>query len=211
MLAKLIGIERHRISTDGQGVTTLVAFHGCTLHCKYCLNPQCLNQDIVCRCVTPEDLLEEISVDSLYFVATGGGITFGGGEPLLNSAFIAELCKIAAPQWRINIETSLNAGTDLLKTVLPYINHFYIDIKDMNPHIYNAYTSGSNSIVKQNLHLLASQISPEKTTIRLPLIPGFNNESDIQNSIKELKQIGFINFDTLKYIKTNSSRLPDRQ
>ena len=211
MLAKLIGIERHRISTDGQGVTTLVAFHGCTLHCKYCLNPQCLNQDIVCRCVTPVDLLEEVSVDSLYFVATGGGITFGGGEPLLNSAFIAEFCKIAAPQWRINIETSLNAGTDLLKTVLPYINHFYIDIKDMNPHIYNAYTSGSNSIVKQNLHLLASQISPEKITIRLPLIPGFNNESDIQNSIKELKQIGFINFDTLKYIKTDTVSFPDRQ
>ena len=211
MLAKLIGIERHRISTDGQGVTTLVAFNGCTLHCKYCLNPQCLNQDTVCRCITPVDLLEEVSVDSLYFVATGGGITFGGGETLLNSAFIAEFCKIADPQWRINIETSLNAETALLKTVLPYIDHFYIDIKDMNPHIYKAYTSGSNSIVKQNLHLLASQISPEKITIRLPLIPGFNNESDIQNSIKELKQIGFINFDTLKYIKTNSSRLPDRQ
>lgn len=211
MLAKLIGIERHRISTDGQGVTTLVAFHGCTLHCKYCLNPQCLNQDIVCRCVTPVDLLEEVSVDSLYFVATGGGITFGGGEPLLNSAFIAEFCKIADPQWRINIETSLNAETALLKTVLPYIDHFYIDIKDMNPHIYNAYTSGSNSIVKQNLHLLASQISPEKITIRLPLIPGFNNESDIQNSIKVLKQMGFINFDTLKYIKTDSSGFPDRQ
>lgn len=211
MLAKLIGIERHRISTDGQGVTTLVAFHGCTLHCKYCLNPQCLNQDIVCRCVTPEDLLEEVSVDSLYFVATCGGITFGGGEPLLNSAFIAEFCKITDPQWQINIETSLNAETALLKTVLPYIDHFYIDIKDMNPHIYNAYTSGSNSIVKQNLHLLASQISPEKITIRLPLIPEYNNESDIQNSIKELKQMGFINFDTLKYIKTDTVSFPDRQ
>lgn len=203
MLAKLIGIERHRITADGQGVTTLVAFHGCTLHCRYCLNPQCLNQDIICRCVTPEDLLEEVSVDSLYFIATGGGITFGGGEPLLNSAFIAEFCKITDPQWQINIETSLNAETALLKTVLPYIDHFYIDIKDMNPHIYKAYTSGSNSIVKQNLHLLASQISPEKITIRLPLIPEYNNESDIQNSIKELKQIGFINFDTLKYIRTS--------
>lgn len=211
MLAKLIGIERHRISTDGLGVTTLVAFHGCTLHCRYCLNPQCLNQDIICRCVTPDDLLEEVSVDSLYFVATGGGIAFGGGEPLLNSAFITEFSKIADPQWQINIETSLNAETALLKIVLPYIDHFYIDIKDMNPHIYKAYTSGSNSIVKQNLHLLASQISPEKTTIRLPLIPGFNNESDIQNSIKELKQMGFINFDTFKYIRTDTVSNPDRQ
>ncbi len=81
----------------------------------------------------------------------------------------------------------------------------------MNPHIYKAYTSGSNSIVKQNLHLLASLISPEKTTIRLPLIPGFNNESDIQNSIKELRQMGFINFDTFKYIRTDTVSNPDRQ
>lgn len=206
MLAKLIGIERHRITTDGQGVTTLVAFHSCTLHCRYCLNPQCLNQDIVCRCVTPEDLLEEVSVDSLYFIATGGGITFGGGEPLLNSAFIAEFCKIANPQWRINIETSLNAGTHLLESILPCISHYYIDIKDMNPQIYNAYTTGFNGIVKRNLQLLASKVSPDNVTIRLPHIPGFNNENDILESKKELEQMGFINFDTFEYVKTSSNR-----
>ena len=38
--APIIGINRHRLTTDGEGVTTLVAFHGCPLHCKYCLNPQ---------------------------------------------------------------------------------------------------------------------------------------------------------------------------
>lgn len=206
MLAKLIGIKRHRITTDGQGVTTLVAFHSCTLHCRYCLNPQCLNQDIVCRCVSPEDLLEEVSVDSLYFIATGGGITFGGGEPLLNSAFIAEFCKIANPQWRINIETSLNAGTHLLESILPCISHYYIDIKDMNPQIYNAYTTGFNGIVKRNLQLLASKVSLDNVTIRMPHIPGFNNENDILESKKELKQMGFINFDTFEYVKTSSNR-----
>lgn len=38
--AKIIGIARHRLSTDGDGVTTLVAFHGCPLCCRYCLSPQ---------------------------------------------------------------------------------------------------------------------------------------------------------------------------
>lgn len=206
MLAKLIGIERHRITTDGQGVTTLVAFHSCTLHCRYCLNPQCLNQDIVCRCVSPENLLEEVSVDNLYFIATGGGITFGGGEPLLNSAFITEFSKIVNPQWRINIETSLNAGTHLLESILPCISHYYIDIKDMNPQIYNAYTTGFNGIVKRNLQLLASKVSPDNVTIRLPHITGFNNENDILESKKELEQIGFVNFDTFEYVKTSSNR-----
>ena len=41
-LARIIGIARHRLSTDGDGVTTLVAFHGCPLHCRYCLNPPLL-------------------------------------------------------------------------------------------------------------------------------------------------------------------------
>lgn len=42
-LARIIGIARLRLSTDGDGVTTLVAFHGCPLHCRYCLNPQSLD------------------------------------------------------------------------------------------------------------------------------------------------------------------------
>ncbi len=40
--ASLIAINRLRIGTDGHGITTLVAFHGCPLHCRYCLNPECL-------------------------------------------------------------------------------------------------------------------------------------------------------------------------
>ena len=45
MSIPMIGICRHRLVTDGQGVTTLVAFHGCPLRCKYCLNAQCLRAD----------------------------------------------------------------------------------------------------------------------------------------------------------------------
>ncbi len=92
--APIIGIDRHRLTTDGEGVTTLVAFHGCPLHCKYCLNPQCLSPDGVLRTITPSELYSEVEIDDLYFVATGGGICFGGGEPLLHSKFIEEFVKI---------------------------------------------------------------------------------------------------------------------
>ena len=83
---------------DGDGITTLVAFHGCTLRCKYCLNPQCLNEEFVCRVVTPTELYDEVSIDDLYFTATGGGVTFGGGEPLIRSSFIREFCLLSNPQ-----------------------------------------------------------------------------------------------------------------
>ena len=96
--APIIGIERHRLTTDGEGVTTLVAFHGCPLYCKYCLNPQCLSPNGVLRTITPSELYSEVEIDDLYFVATGGGICFGGGEPLLHSEFIVEIAQDESKQ-----------------------------------------------------------------------------------------------------------------
>lgn len=82
LFAPFIGLCRHRIQTDGEGVTTLAAFHGCPLHCRYCLNPQCHTSPDRWLWHTPETLYQEVKQDELYFLATGGGITFGGGEPL---------------------------------------------------------------------------------------------------------------------------------
>ena len=201
MIAPIIGVERHRITTDGQGVTTLVAFHGCPLRCRYCLNPQCFDEENKWRTVSPCELVEEVAVDNLYFVATGGGVTFGGGEPLLQSAFIAEFCRIANPAWNISLETSLNVATRHLKEVIPYVDHYYIDIKDMNPDTYRQYTGKDNSLVLTNLNLLATDIPQEKITIRLPLIPAYNNSTAREASLKTLQSLGFTTFDLFNYIK----------
>ena len=201
MIAPIIGIERHRITTDGQGVTTLVAFHGCPLRCRYCLNPQCFDEERKWRTVSPRELVEEVAVDDLYFVATGGGVTFGGGEPLLRSAFIAEFRRIANPAWNISLETSLNVDTRQLKEVMPYVDNYYIDIKDMNPDTYRQYTGKDNSRVLTNLNLLATDIPQEKITIRLPLIPAYNNSTAREASLKTLQSLGFTTFDLFNYIK----------
>ena len=95
LTGKLIGIARHRMAVDGEGVTTLVAFHGCPLRCKYCLNPQSITNDTMCMERTVEELIDEVRIDQLYFLATGGGVTFGGGEPLLQLDFVTELCGLA--------------------------------------------------------------------------------------------------------------------
>ena len=128
MKTPLIGICRHRLATDGQGVTTLVAFHGCPLRCKYCLNEQCLRPDGVWRQMDALDIMNEVMVDDLYFKATNGGITFGGGEPLLRSDDIVSFCKLMPQEWRITIETSLNADRKHLEAVAPYIDHYFIDV-----------------------------------------------------------------------------------
>ena len=102
--APLISIDRHRLTIDGEGVTTLVAFHGCPLRCKYCLNPQCLDADGVWQEVDTELLMANVEMDNLYFLATGGGICFGGGEPLLWSSFIKEFCELCPEGWHFTME-----------------------------------------------------------------------------------------------------------
>ncbi len=200
MKAPIIGVERHRIATDGQGVTTLVAFHGCPLRCKYCLNPQCFADATPYPTMTPQELYENVSVDNLYFLATGGGVTFGGGEPLLYSEFIHDFCRIVPQEWNICIETSLNVARNHMERLLPHIAHWYIDIKDMDDRIYRKYTGKSNKQVIENLKLLAAHTPQEHITIRLPLIHNYNNEKHREASINTLRNMGFENFDMLKYI-----------
>ena len=84
----LMGFARHRLGIDGEGVTTLVAAWGCPLQCRFCLNPQCRDKNTPIKQITPEELFNMAKIDDLYFRATGGGITFGGGEPLLHAEFI---------------------------------------------------------------------------------------------------------------------------
>ena len=199
--APFIGIVRHRLATDGKGVTTLVAFHGCPLRCKYCLNPQCLDPKMVWRTITPAELFDELLLDNLYFLATGGGVTFGGGEPLLRSEFIEEFCRIKVPEWKINIETSLNVDRNHLERVMPHIDQYFIDIKDTNPAIYKEYTSRDNTQVLNNLRwLLEHEGMAEKIIVRLPHIPDHNTQADIDRSRTLLEEMGAKHFDEFDYI-----------
>ena len=198
--APFIAINRHRLTTDGEGVTTLVGFHGCPLHCQYCLNAQCLQADGVWCRLTPGELYSEVEIDDLYFVATGGGICFGGGEPLLRSDFIKAFAEIMNPEWKLTIETSLNVPLENVKAIASLVQMWYVDIKDMNPDIYKAYGRKENKQVVSNLQWLAANGYADKVIIRLPLIPEYNTDEDRQRSQQQLEEMGFTNFDKFNYI-----------
>lgn len=196
---KIIGIARHRLSTDGDGVTTLVAFHGCPLRCRYCLNPQSLDNGDRFREYSPEELYAETRIDELYFIATNGGVTFGGGEPCLRADFIREFSELCGASWQLNLETSLNVPSVNIEALLPVVNTMIIDIKDMNPDIYRSYTGQSNDLVLDNLRLIADSGRQKDCIIRLPLIPDFNTETDRTASRSRLETLGFDNFDLFTY------------
>ncbi len=196
-----IGISRHRIVTDGDGVTTLVAFHGCNLHCKYCLNPQSLRKDGKWKHFSPSSLYAQVKKDNLYFNETEGGVCFGGGEPLKYPNFIKEFKSLCPSSWHISVETSLNVLQQDLEEVADVIDAYIIDIKDMNPAIYTAYTGGDNTSVKENLLWLISKGWAERITVRTPLIPDYNTQEDVEKSVSELKTMGIHNFERLTYTK----------
>lgn len=197
--AKIIGIARHRLATDGDGVTTLVAFHDCPLRCRYCLNPQSLGDGGRFKEYTPESLYKETRIDELYFIATNGGVTFGGGEPCLRPQFIREFRELCGPAWQLNLETSLNVPTANIEALLPVVNTLIIDIKDMNPDIYRSYTGQSNDLVLDNLRLIADAGRQHGSIVRIPLIPNYNTEADREASRKALEALGFHRFDLFTY------------
>ncbi len=193
-----IGISRHRIGSDGIGVTTLVGGVGCPLDCAYCLNPQCKVKSW--KSFTVEELFEEADKDSLYFSATGGGICFGGGEPLLQAEFIRDFILFAKDQgrdWKFTLETCAAVPVGKLQLLDGLIDAYIVDVKDMNVEIYRKYTGQSIDALRLCLNHLAK--FPEKVRIRIPLIPAYNTKADIARSKSELASMGFFDFDVFKY------------
>ncbi len=193
--------NRHRMATDGEGITTLVAAHGCPLRCKMCLNPQCFDESTAVKHLTADELYNIVKIDDLYFQATGGGITFGGGEPLLHSEFIAEFTKLCGNKWHITAETCLNIPRNKLEIAAECVDTFFVDIKDMNPEIYRSYTGRDNHPVIENLKYLIEKAGPERITVRVPNIPGYNTPSDVQKSADRLRAMGFTKLDIFTYIE----------
>ena len=198
-IAKIFGISRHRLTTDGEGVTTLVAFSGCPLRCKYCLNKA--SWDLANgHNYTPETLFEEVKIDQLYFLATHGGITFGGGEPLLQVAFIKAFRELCGPQWQILAETSLNVPFENVETLDAVLDGYIVDIKDMNPDIYKAYTKKDNTLAISNLRWILQHGDPKRVMVRVPHIPEFNTDEDVEFSKVQLVAMGVKNIDEFNYI-----------
>lgn len=203
--APIITCSRLRMQSDGQGITTLVCFHGCPLRCQYCLNPFSFAADTNHTVMTPQELYDAVKIDELYFLATGGGVTFGGGEPLLYAPFIRQFRDICGSDWHLCAETSLSVPWEHVQLAAEAIDMFYVDCKDTDPDIYRRYTGGDNGQMLSNLQKLVALVGPDRIVVRLPLIPGFNTEENRNNSQQLLADMGITRFDRFTY------RLPGQE
>ncbi len=198
-LFPLLRIVRLRMETDGEGVTSLIAGAGCPLSCKWCINAPVLQQPPTP--VTARELFERVKIDDLYFRATGGGVTFGGGESLLHAPFMRAFREVCGDGWRIYTETSLHVSRALVETAAETADGFIIDIKDMNPEIYRSYSGGDANLVRENLSYLLDKVGAARLLVRVPLIPEFNTAADCDESERLLRKMGVTRIERFSYVR----------
>jgi len=212
--APIFGISRLRMGTDGPGITTLVTFMGCPLQCKYCLNDFCHKPVFEANgktpskgvsVITPQDLYDKVKIDNLYFGMTGGGICFGGGEPALKWRFIRSFRKICGPEWKITLETCLHYNEYIIKELSKIVDLWIVDIKSMEPIIFEEYTGVKVAHLFNRLKFLRDIVGEEKVVIKIPFIPEYKDEHSVKWELSKIKAMEFTHIEQIEYIK----RLPN--
>ena len=193
----IVTIDRHRLNTDGKGVTTLVILSGCPLQCRYCINEEILSRGKT-RKLTIDALIQLLMQDYCYFAATGGGVTFGGGEPLLHYESIMAFIRQVNGMFATTIETSLCLDVDIV-TLLKLSDQFIIDTKSINNIVYKEYTGLSNRILLSNLDKISKAGLQHKCIIKIPDIKNYATQKDIEYSVDYVSGLGFKNIDCFTY------------
>lgn len=187
------------MGTDGDGIRTLILMDNCLLRCAYCLNPSTWNGTDKPMMMSAEDVYSCICIDRPYILATNGGITFGGGEPLLYPELINEFRRICDSDMTLYVETSLHVPWGNIEEIVDSVDRFYVDIKSMNPEVYHEYTGGDLNITKKNLSMLIQVKGADAVVVRVPEISGFVDQKKQQDSKNLLMKMGVRRFDLFKY------------
>jgi pyruvate formate lyase activating enzyme len=139
-----------------------------------------------------------------YYWGEGGGVTFSGGEPLLQKEFLLSILKTCKESFiHTAIETSCHAKTEDFLEIMKYIDFAFADIKHMNTVKHREYTGVDNFLILKNIRSLIENRWPGKLIIRIPVIEDFNsNEENIISTVKfiknlSLKEVNILSFNTL--------------
>jgi pyruvate formate lyase activating enzyme len=190
---------------DGSGIRTTVFFKGCPLNCWWCHNPEsqrlqpeeyrkinrrrCLNlsysetRDVFGREVSVDEVIHEIEKDLPFYDQSKGGVTFSGGDPLMQPDFLNSLlveCKLR--NICTAVDTSGYVAWKIFDRIIDKVDLFLYDLKLMNDELHQKYTGVSNGLIHENLSKLTKGSVP--IIIRIPLIP------DITDTDENLIQIG---------------------
>ena len=157
--------------------------------------------ELVGREMTVEEVLSEVEKDRPFYRRSGGGVTIGGGEPLMQAEFVAEL--LGACQERhlhTAIETTGFASPRHLRRVLEHVDLVYFDIKHIDPVRHEELTGVSNQRALENLQQVLSADEHYRVIIRITTVPGFNDsEENISATARLVADLGFEEIELVPY------------
>ena len=169
----------------------------CTL-CGKCVEECTANAlEMVGKEYDVESLLKEVKKDEAYF-RRGGGVTLSGGECLLQHEF-ALLFLRACKNEGLNtlVESAFCVPEQIIESVLPYVDTFYVDCKHMDDDIHRKYTGASNRKILENISRFASKSA---IVVRVPLIMGVNDGIDnLEKTVLFSKSVGARGVELLRF------------
>lgn len=206
MLGFIFDIKRFAVH-DGPGIRATVFFKGCALNCMWChnpesikRNPQKVNKTVMLNGreytktetigyeITVNSLFDELLKEQVFMAESGGGVTFSGGEPLMQHEFLYEMLKMCkAHGIHTAVDTTLYASWEKISRLATVTDLFLVDLKVMDNGLHKQYTGVENKTVLENLVKLSA--SGAAIVIRIPVIPAV---SDTPENIKE----------TINFLKT---------
>lgn len=182
---RIFDIQRYSIH-DGTGIRTICFLKGCVLRCKWCCNPESQEyaiqemtvrgkKKIVGQDVTVAEVMETVEKDRPYYNRSGGGLTLSGGESLCQPEFARDLLR-AAKESGINtaMESMGCAKWETIEEILPWLDHYLLDIKHTNSAKHKEFTGRGNELMLENARRIAES-GKTKLSIRVPVIPTFND------------------------------------
>ncbi len=178
---------------DGPGIRTTVFLKGCSIHCPWCSNPENIafmpetyikdgTTGIYGKEYSASDLAEVLLKDRKFW-GNEGGITFSGGEALMQAEVLVDVLRhLTDIHVHIAVETALFVSEDKLQMVLPYIDYFIVDIKILDKNICEKVLGGNIELYQNNINILYQ--SGKLKLFRIPCCP----EYTFTDSNKELLQ-----------------------
>ncbi len=184
---------------DGDGIRTTIFLSGCPLRCSWCHNPESWSNNSI-QPISVEDLMKTIKRDAVFYRVSGGGVTFSGGEPTYQTEFLRELvknCMLLGIDTAI--ETSGYFSWEKTKDVLEMLDFVFVDIKHMDSNTHKKYTGVDNKLILENIVKISNM--GKKPVIRIPLIPGVNDDDENIDKISEfiLKNLEVRGVEVLPY------------
>jgi pyruvate formate lyase activating enzyme len=217
----IFDIKRYALH-DGPGIRTTVFLKGCAANCWWCHNPESQalgieksirinrfdqstieEEEIIGRKMSVDELMIEICKDQVFYDESGGGVTFSGGEPLMQPKFLREILKRCNESGlRTTLDTTGSAPEDVFKSIIDFVDLFLYDIKFIDDRLHQKYAGVSNLNILRNLQTLVKQ--KRAVALRFPVIPGI---TDQEKNIEEILQFvlnlnqGDMQIDLLPYHK----------